>query len=126
MPRVNIKSIAIWVLRVVAGALFLGAAAMKFTSQPQMVAEFETVGLGQWFRYFTAALELAGGLAILVPRFSLAGAVILLTVDLGAFIAQLAVLHVDWVHTVVLAILLAVLIFLQRPKGGVTGAPPSS
>ncbi len=117
MSRLNPKSIAVWVLRVVTGALFLAAAVMKFSSQPQMVAEFDTVGLGQWFRYFTAALELAGGLAILVPRLSIAGAAILLTVDIGAFIAQVTVLHIDWVHTVILAVLLAVLIYLQRPKG---------
>ncbi len=32
-----------------------------------MVAEFNRVGLGQWFRYFTAFVEIAGGILLLWP-----------------------------------------------------------
>ena len=59
-------------------------------------------------------LELIGGVAVLIPWFSAFGAVLLLLVDGGAFIAQVAVLHMDWIHTVVIALILAALIYLQR------------
>jgi uncharacterized membrane protein YphA (DoxX/SURF4 family) len=112
------RQIALWILRVLLGGAFIAAAAMKLTAQPQMVAEFATVGLGQWFRYFTAALELIGGVGVLIPRHSLRAALVLLLVDAGAFVAQVAVLHMDWIHTVVIGALLLVLIGLQRGAKG--------
>lgn len=112
------RTIATWVLRVVLGLMFLAAAGMKLTAQPDMVVEFDMVGLGQWFRVFTGLLELAGAVALLVPRTSLIAAAVLLLVDVGAFVAQVSVLHMDWIHTVVIGALLVVLIVLQRPGRG--------
>lgn len=109
------KTIALWVLRVLAAGIFLSAAAMKLSSQPQMVDEFATIGLGQGFRYLTGLLELAGGIAVLVPRVSPLGALLLLAVDAGAFVAQVAILHMDWIHTIVIGALLVAVIALQRP-----------
>lgn len=113
-PRGKAISIAIWVLRILLGLAFLAASVMKLSGQPQMVAEFQQVGLGQWFRYFTAALELIGGVAILVPRVSALGALLLLAVDAGAFVAQVSVLHMDWIHTIVIGALLILLVYFQR------------
>lgn len=107
-------TIGIWVLRILLGLAFLFVSFMKLSGQPNMVAEFETVGFGQWFRYFTGALELIGGLAVLVSRTSVFGAILLLTVDMGAFVAQVAILHMDWIHCVVIAALIVLLIYLQR------------
>ena len=112
------KSIGIWALRVLVALTFLLAAAMKLTGQPMMVVEFQQVGLGQWFRYFTGALELAGGIAILVPSVSAFAAVVLLALDVGAFITQIAVLHGDWIHTVVIGAILSAAIYLQRDRFG--------
>src|SRR5947209_2869890 len=106
--------ILIWVLRVLAVAIFLPGAVMKLTGHPMMVSEFDQVGLGQWFRYFTAALEVIGVVGVLVPRFSALGALLLLLVDAGAFVAQVTTLHLDWIHTIVIAIILGALIYLQR------------
>jgi putative oxidoreductase len=86
-----------------------------------MVDEFNTIGLGQWFRYLTGALELAGGVAILVPSVSVFAALVLLAVDVGAFITQIAVLHGDWIHTVVIAAILGTVIYLQRHRFGSLG-----
>lgn len=110
----KIKPIIIWILRILMGAAFIAAAAMKLSGQPMMIEEFEHIGLGQWFRYFTGVLELIGGVAILVPSVSLLGAGLLLLIDLGAFVAQVVVLHVDWIHTIIIAVLLGLLIYLQR------------
>lgn len=109
-----IKSIALWVLRVLLAALFLFAAYMKLSGNPMMVAEFDTVGLGQWFRYVTGILELVGAVALLVPKTSLYGAALLLCVDAGAFVAQLTVIHQDWVHTIVIGALLGAVVWLNR------------
>lgn len=108
------KSLGIWVLRVLLGLAFLFFSFMKLSGKSNMVAEFEVVGLGHWFRYFTGTLELIGGLAILVPQVSVFGAILLLLVDFGAFVAQVFVLHMDWIHTVVIAALIGLLIYLQQ------------
>jgi putative oxidoreductase len=107
-------SIGVWVLRGLVALLFLMAAAMKLSGQPMMVAEFDKVGFGQWFRYFTAAMELLGAVIVLIPRYSPLGALVLLAVDVGAFVAQVTVLHMDFIHTLVIGGLLALLIYLQR------------
>jgi uncharacterized membrane protein YphA (DoxX/SURF4 family) len=110
----RISQIVLWVLRVLLAALFIFAGVSKLTGQPMMVAEFDQVGLGQWFRFFTGALEVIGAIAILVPRSSALGALLLLAVDAGAFVAQVSILHMDWIHTIVIGALLAVVIYLQR------------
>ncbi|WP_024279062.1 DoxX family protein [Xanthobacter sp. 126] len=107
-------NILIWVLRVLMAGLFLFAAFGKLSGQPMMVQEFDAIGLGQWFRYFTGAIEVVGAVALLVPAVSGFAAVLLLVVDIGAFVAQVAILHVDWIHTIVIGAILAALIYLQR------------
>lgn len=103
-----------WALRVLIGAAFIFFAFMKLSSQPRMVAEFANVGLGQWFRYFTGSLELIGAIGVLIPRVSALGAALLLVVVAGAAVAQLFILHGDVIHAIVIALLLATLIYLQR------------
>ncbi|MDE2016103.1 MAG: DoxX family protein [Hyphomicrobiales bacterium] len=109
---------AIWALRVLAAALFLFAGFAKLSGQAMMVQEFARVGVGQWFRYFTGAMEIAGGVAALIPAFSPLGAVALLCVDAGAFVAQVSILHDDWIHTLVIGAALCALIYLQRGRLG--------
>lgn len=104
----------IWALRITLGLAFILFALMKLSGRDAMVAEFDAVGLGQWFRYFTAIFELIGGVAVLIPSVSIFGAILMLVVDLGALFAQVMVLHIDWIHTVVIAALIALLIYLQR------------
>ena len=116
LPVSRASGNAVWVLRVLLSAVFIAAAVMKLIGAPMLVAEFDLVGLGQWFRYFTAAVELAGGILVLIPAVSAIGAVVLLLVDIGACIAQVSAIHMDWVHTVVIGALLASLIYLQRSQ----------
>ena len=106
----------VWAYRIFVALMFLAAAGMKLTGQPMMVSEFQQVGLGQWFRYFTGFLELIGAVLVLRPRFTPIGALLLLLVDIGAFIAQVTVLHMDWVHTVVIGFILAGLVWVERHK----------
>jgi putative oxidoreductase len=114
VPASRSKAIIIWILQILMAALFLFASFMKLTGKPDMVAEFDTIGLGQWFRYLTGLLEVIGGIGILVPPVSVFAAILLLAVDAGAFVAQVAVLHMDWIHTIVIGAILGTVIYLQR------------
>jgi uncharacterized membrane protein YphA (DoxX/SURF4 family) len=110
------KTIGLWVLRLLLAALFLFAGLMKLSGQDMMVQEFDVIGWGQWLRYFTGILELMGAIALLVPSVSAFGALILLAIDVGAFFAQLLILHQDVIHTLVIGLLLGGLVYLQRQQ----------
>jgi uncharacterized membrane protein YphA (DoxX/SURF4 family) len=113
----NRKSlIALWTLRVLLAALFLMTAAMKFLGGTDIISEFNTIGLGQWFRLFTAAIEFLGAVLILWPAFSVYGALLLVCVCIGAFVTQMFVLHGDVIHTIVIALFAAAAIYLQRDQ----------
>jgi hypothetical protein len=79
---------------------------------------FERVGFGQWLRYFTAVLELGGAALLLWPPTTALGALLLTIVSVGAFLAQLLVLHEDIIHTIVLAIILATIVWMHRDQLG--------
>ena len=110
----NVKNIIIWVLRILVAGLFAFAGFMKLSGQPMMVQEFGVVGLGDWFRIFTGAVEILGAAAVLYPVTTAWGALLLLCVDAGAFIAQVTRIHQDWVHTIVIGAVIAVLLYLTK------------
>ena len=115
VPASGLRKIGLWALRIAVAGLFLFAGVIKLTGQPMMVQEFETVGLGQWFRYATGVLEVIGAVMVLVPKVSALGGCLLLLVDVGAFVAQVTVLHKDWIHTIVIGIVIGFLIYLVVP-----------
>ena len=57
-----------WLLCLLLAFVFLFAVGVKLLSKPVMVEEFNRIGLGQWFRYVTGALEVFG--AIDSPNFT--------------------------------------------------------
>ena len=113
------KTVGFWALKIVFTLAFLAAGAAKLAGLPMMVHEFDLVGLGQWFRYFTAALEISGAIMLVVPRTAFYGAILLAAVCVGAFFAQLLRLHGDIIHAIVMAVILAAIAWSQRgqPQG---------
>jgi hypothetical protein len=98
----------LWGLKALLALVFLFAALQKFSNQPLMVTHFEEIGLGQGFRYVTAAIEAAGAGLLLWPRAALAGVFLLTGTCAGALAAQLGPLHGDVIHVIVLGSLVLV------------------
>ena len=105
-----------WVLKVLLALAFVLAGCMKLFGLPKMVAEFGQIGLGQGFRYATGAIEITGAVLLLWPRSSFIGAVILLGICVGAFVAQHGPLHGDLVHVFVLGGLVVLAGWIARPS----------
>ena len=84
-------NIALWALQVLLAAAFLMAGASKLAGAEMMVGQFETIGLGQWFRYLTGGLEIAAAFLLVIPRLSAYGALLLMPIMLGAAAAHLVV-----------------------------------
>ena len=112
----QLATITIWILRVPLALAFGAAAFFKLSGAPMMVAEFGKIGLGQWFRYFTGATELAGVALVLWPRTTFYGTLVLLAVCVGAFVAQIGPLHGDVVHVIVLGAILVFAGYTTRPR----------
>jgi putative oxidoreductase len=86
-------TIALWVVQLGLALMFFMAGGNKLAGNPMMVGLFDTIGIGQWFRYVTGTLEVTGALLLLVPRISGLGAALLVPVMLGAIATHLFVLH---------------------------------
>jgi uncharacterized membrane protein YphA (DoxX/SURF4 family) len=110
----QVKTIGFWVVKGVLALLFLAAATAKLVGVPQMVAEFNMVGFGQWFRYFTALMEISGAVLLLWPGRTAYGALVLACVCIGAFFAQLLAIHMDVVHTIVLTAIFLTIAYAHR------------
>jgi putative oxidoreductase len=89
--RSRAANIALWVVQAVLAFLFLGAGFAKLSGDPAMVAMFDVIGAGQWFRYLTGGLEILGAVLLLVPAFSAAAALLLACVMAGAICTHLFV-----------------------------------
>ena len=64
--------------------LLQARAAPSFMACRCWLEEFQHIGLGQWFRYFTGALELLGAFLILAPSLAAFGALLLICIMIGA------------------------------------------
>ncbi len=107
-------NIALWVLQALLALAFVGAASGKLLGKPEMVALFEAVGVGQWFRYVTGLMELTGALLIVVPRTKFFGAALLSVVMVGAVLTHLFILHTAPTAPAVLLILAGVVAWARR------------
>jgi putative oxidoreductase len=82
--------VALWITQLVLGAMFLFSGGSKLAGAPKMVELFAAIGWGQWFRYFTGAVELSAAVALLIPSAALFGAIMLVLTMIGATIANLS------------------------------------
>ena len=55
--RSGVGLVALWGLQVVVAGLFLLAGGSKLAGAAAMVALFDAIGVGQWFRYVTGFIE---------------------------------------------------------------------
>ncbi len=87
--RATAWHVILWVLQVLVAAMFLFSGGMKLVGTQPMVELFNEIGIGQWFRYLTGGLEIAGATALLIPRLVASGALLLAGVMVGAVFTDL-------------------------------------
>src|SRR5438128_5067570 len=78
--------IALWVVQIALSGMFLLAGGSKLLGAPAMVTLFNTIGVGQWFRYVTGLIEVGSALALLVPSIAGFGALVLRPTMLGSLV----------------------------------------
>src|SRR5712671_2507154 len=112
----KIVNIVLWVLQIGAAGMFLMVGFLKLSGNPQLVALFEAIGLGQWFRYLTGSLEVAGAILLLIPRTSGLGALMLVGVMAGAVVTHLFIVGGSPFMAVVLLIVTGVITWGRRQR----------
>ena len=80
----KIVNVVLWVLQIAAAGMFLMVGFLKLAGNAQLVGLFEAIGLGQWFRYLTGSLEVAGAILLLIPHTIGLAALMLAVVMVGA------------------------------------------
>jgi putative oxidoreductase len=101
-------------LRILLALAFLAAGGAKLASVPAMVQIFDALGFGQWFRYVTGVVEIAGAVALLIPSYAALGAAWLgITMFFGT-LAHLFILHTSPAPALTLLALSAVIFTLEQ------------
>ena len=112
----KIMNVVLWILQIGAAGMFLMVGFLKLSGDPQMVALFQAIGLGQWFRYVTGSLEVLGALLLLIPRLSGLGALLLMGVMLGAVPTHLFVVGGSPLLAITLLIVTGVVAWGRRER----------
>src|SRR5712692_6771946 len=84
----KIANVVLWVLQIGAAGMFLMVGFLKLSGNAQLVGLFQAIGVGQWFRYLTGTLEVAGAILLLMPRTSGLGALILAGIMICAVVTH--------------------------------------
>lgn len=105
----------VWGIRILLALAFGAAGAAKLAGVPMMVATFEAIGIGQWFRYATGGIEVLGALLMLVPAAGLYAGLLLGGTMVGATVSHLEVVPGSPVPAIVLGLLCAAVAWHTRP-----------
>jgi len=87
--RIRFALIALWGVQVALAGMFLLTGGSKLAGAAAMVALFDAIGVGQWFRYLTGGIEVVSAIALLVPSLAPFGASALVATMVGAVATHL-------------------------------------
>ena len=119
----NIRSIGIWILRLVPALLLLQTLYFKFTAHPESVKLFTEIGMEPWGRIGTGIIELIAAILLLIPRFTGFGALLGLAMMTGALYFHLTKIGVNFngdpllfIYAVITFVCCAMLILIYKSK----------
>ena len=115
------RSITIWILRLVPAVILLQTLYFKFTAHPQSVKLFTEIGMEPYGRIGTGILELIAAILLLIPRFTGYGALLGLVMMTGALYFHLTKIGIYFdgdpflfIYAVITFICCAILIFVYK------------
>ena len=110
------RVVALWLTQIALAAMFMFVGGLKLTGAPQLVALFDAIGIGQWFRYVTGSIEVVSAVALLVPAWAAFGALLLIPTMVGAVITHLFIVGGSPVPATVLLIGSLVIAWARRDQ----------
>ncbi len=109
----------VWTIRVLLALAFGAAGAAKLAGAAPLVQIFDQIGIGQWFRYVTGIVELAGAVLLLVPATGFFGGLLLFVTMVFAMATHVLVIGGSPVPAFVLGALSGFVAYRLRPMGSV-------
>jgi hypothetical protein len=106
----------LWILQIGAAAMFFMAGGSKLAGAPEMVGLFDVIGLGQWFRYLTGAIEVSSAFMLLIPSVAFYGAALLVPTMIGAVLTHLFLLGGGGGTALLLLIVVGTIAWVRRPR----------
>ena len=118
-----IRTIGIWILRLVPAIILLQTLYFKFTAQPESVQLFTRNGMEPYGRIGTGVLELVAAILILIPRYTGYGAILGLVMMTGALYFHLTKIGIFFggdallfIYAVVTFVCCALLVFIYKTR----------
>lgn len=108
----------VWAVRLLLALAFGAAGTAKLAGAPMMIQIFEHIGIGQWFRYVTGLVEVAGAVLLLIPRTGFFGGLLLAVTMVCGVATHLLVIGGNPAPAVVLALLSAFVAYSLRSTNG--------
>ena len=95
---------------------FLASGGAKLLGVEQMVVLYETIGVGQWFRYLTGLIEIGGAILLWLPGRQAAGAALLTATMIGAVIAHLTIIGPSAIPAAILGLMSGFVLWSHRDQ----------
>lgn len=118
-----LRTIGIWILRLVPAIILLQTLYFKFTAQPESVQLFTKIGMEPYGRIGTGVLELIAAILILIPRYTGYGAILGLVMMTGALYFHLTKIGIFFggdallfIYAVITFVCCALLIFIYKTR----------
>lgn len=119
----TMRTIGIWILRLVPAIILLQTLYFKFTAQPESVQLFTRIGMEPYGRIGTGVLELIAAVLILIPRYTGYGAILGLVMMTGALYFHLTKIGIFFggdallfIYAVITFVCCALLIFIYKTR----------
>ena len=118
-----LRTVGIWILRLVPAIILLQTLYFKFTAQPESVQLFTRIGMEPYGRIGTGVLELIAAILILIPRYTGYGAILGLIMMTGALYFHLTKIGIFFggdallfIYAVITFVCCALLIFIYKTR----------
>ena len=116
VPRWRVALVALWLTQIALAGMLILAGGLKLAGVPVMVALFDAIGIGQWFRYVTGSIEVVSAVALLVPAWAAFGALLLIPTMVGAVVTHLFIVGGSPVAATVLLIGALAIAWVRRDQ----------
>lgn len=106
MGLTKMQRTLMWVLSVVLAALFVLAGSAKLVGVEQAVQTFAEAGFPGWFRILIGVIEVVCGVTLLIPKYAIDAASLLIIVMLGALFTTIFLIEHSFVPPLITLIAL--------------------
>ncbi len=108
-PAARRSRLVDWSLRLILALVFLYQGLDKFGSRRLWIRVFSEIGVGQWFRYATAAVEIIGAILVMIRKATAVAVTLLACTMVCALLTQVAIIGVG-PQTVLVGVLIALIL----------------